>query len=144
MSGTWSETTRGVGGNIEGNARGNALSLRVSGIISATLGVSTNANQQSISIQAPGTEMQHVAIHRDTYRGFNASASDYVGQCFSKAKAQCWRSVINGSLKDAWLAHNHTANLTVLGLARRAKDPQLDPLAQTRPEIDPLPKSLSD
>jgi hypothetical protein len=62
VSGTWSETTRGVGGNIEGNARGNAMSLRVSGVISATLGVSTNANQQSISIQAPGTELQSVAI----------------------------------------------------------------------------------
>jgi hypothetical protein len=62
VSGTWSETTRGVGGNIEGSARGNAMSLRVSGIISATLGVSTNANQQSISIQAPGTELQSVAI----------------------------------------------------------------------------------
>jgi hypothetical protein len=62
VSGTWSETTRGVGGNIEGSARGNAISLKVSGIISATLGVSTNANQQSISIQAPGTELQSVAI----------------------------------------------------------------------------------
>ena len=62
VSGTWSETTRGVGGNIEGSARGNAISRRVSGIISATLGVSTNANQQSISIQAPGTELQSVAI----------------------------------------------------------------------------------
>ena len=45
-----------------GHARGNAISLRVSGVISATLGVSTNANQQSISIQAPGTELQSVAI----------------------------------------------------------------------------------
>ena len=62
VSGTWSETTRRVGGNIEGHARGNAMSLRVSGIISATLGVSTNANQQSISIQSPGSEMSSVAI----------------------------------------------------------------------------------
>ena len=62
VSGTWTENTRHVGGNIDGNARGNAISLRVSGIISATLGVSTNANQQSISIQAPGTELQSVAI----------------------------------------------------------------------------------
>src|SRR3954465_7763653 len=62
VSGTWSENTRHVGGNIDGSAHGNAMSLRVSGIISATLGVSTNANQQSISIQAPGTELQSVAI----------------------------------------------------------------------------------
>ena len=62
VSGTWSENTRHVGGNIDGSARGNAINLRVSGVISATLGVSTNANQQSISIQAPGTELQSVAI----------------------------------------------------------------------------------
>ena len=62
VSGTWSENTRRVGGNIDGSARGNAINLRVSGMISATLGVSTNANQQSISIQAPGTELQSVAI----------------------------------------------------------------------------------
>jgi hypothetical protein len=62
VSGTWAETTRGVGGNLEGNARGNAIHVRVSGLISALLAVSTNANQQSISIQAPGTEMSLVAI----------------------------------------------------------------------------------
>jgi hypothetical protein len=62
VSGNWSENTRHVGGNIEGSARGNAIHVRVSGVISATLGVSTNGNQQSISIQAPGTEMQSVAI----------------------------------------------------------------------------------
>src|SRR5882757_5400693 len=61
VSGTWSETTRGVGGNIEGSAQGNAMSLRVSGIISATLGVSTNANQESFSCQAPGSELESVA-----------------------------------------------------------------------------------
>ena len=62
VSGNWSENTRHVGGNIEGNAKGNAIHVRVSGVISATLGVSTNGNQQSISIQAPGTELQSVAI----------------------------------------------------------------------------------
>jgi hypothetical protein len=62
VSGNWSENTRHVGGNIEGSARGNVISVRVSGVISAMLGVSTNGNQQSISIQAPGTELQSVAI----------------------------------------------------------------------------------
>ena len=71
VSGTWSENTRHVGGNIDGSARGNAISVRVSGVISATLGMSTNANQQSISIQAPGTELQSVAIslNRGRYPG---------------------------------------------------------------------------
>jgi hypothetical protein len=62
VSGNWSENTRHVGGNIEGSASGNAISVRVSGVISATLGMNTNGNQQSISIQAPGTELQSVAI----------------------------------------------------------------------------------
>jgi hypothetical protein len=62
VSGTWAETTRHVGGNIDGNARGNSINVRVSGTISALLAVNTNANQQSISIQAPGTEMASVAI----------------------------------------------------------------------------------
>ena len=62
VSGTWAEVTRHVGGNIEGSARGNHIQVRVSGVISAMLAVNTNANQQSISIQAPGTEMSSVAI----------------------------------------------------------------------------------
>ena len=62
VSGTWSENTRHVGGSIEGSARGNSINVRVSGIISAMLAVNTKDNAQSISIQAPGTELQHVAI----------------------------------------------------------------------------------
>jgi hypothetical protein len=62
VSGTWTETTRHVGGSIEGSARGNRINVRVSGVISALLAVNTNANQQSISIEAPGTEMAMVAI----------------------------------------------------------------------------------
>jgi len=62
VSGTWAETTRGVGGNIEGNARNGNIQVRVSGVLSALLAVNTNANQQSISIEAPGSEMSAVAI----------------------------------------------------------------------------------
>jgi hypothetical protein len=62
VSGNWSENTRHVSGNIEGRAKGNVISVRVLGGISATLGVSTNGNQQSISIEAPGTEMSSAAI----------------------------------------------------------------------------------
>ena len=62
VSGTWAETTRHVGGNLEGSAHGNAIRVRVSGVISALLAVSTSTNQQSISIQAPGTEMSSVSI----------------------------------------------------------------------------------
>jgi hypothetical protein len=62
VSGTWAELTRRVGGNIEGSARGNHISVRVSGVLSAMLAMSTNANQQQISIEAPGSEMSSVAI----------------------------------------------------------------------------------
>ena len=62
VTGTWNETTRGVGGSIEGSGNGSSIKVRVSGIISAMLALNTVANQQSISIQAPGTELQHVAI----------------------------------------------------------------------------------
>jgi hypothetical protein len=62
VSGNWSENTRHVGGSLEGSARGNAIHVRVSGVISAELGLNTNGNQQSISIQAPGTELASVAI----------------------------------------------------------------------------------
>ena len=54
--------TRHVGGSIEGSARGTSINVRVSGIISAMLAVNTKDNAQSISIQAPGTELQNVAI----------------------------------------------------------------------------------
>jgi hypothetical protein len=62
VSGTWAELTRHVGGNVEGSARGNRIQVRVSGVLSAMLAVSTNANRQSISIDAPGSEMSAVAI----------------------------------------------------------------------------------
>ena len=62
LSGTWAEMTRHVGGNIEGSARGSNINVRVSGVLSAMLAVNTNANSQSISIEAPGSEMSQVAI----------------------------------------------------------------------------------
>lgn len=57
-------------------------------------------------------EMQHVAIHRDTFKSFVADASDYIGVCFSSAKAHCFSAVITGDMAAAWLAHNYTANIS--------------------------------
>jgi hypothetical protein len=62
VSGTWAELTRHVGGSLEGRARGNSIQVRVSGTLSAMLAVNTNANKQSISIDAPGSEMAAVSI----------------------------------------------------------------------------------
>src|SRR5205823_2088054 len=56
-------------------------------------------------------EMRHVAIHRDAFNGFVASASMFTGQCACEAKARCLASVITGDLRKAWVASNHVANL---------------------------------
>jgi hypothetical protein len=62
LTGNWAELTRHVGGNIDGSAIGNKLKVRVSGTIAALLAVSTNANMQQISIEAPGSDLSQVAI----------------------------------------------------------------------------------
>ena len=64
ISGTWSELTRGAIGNISGTSNGNELNLRAtSPVFSAMLAVSTRSNQQSISIQSPGSEISAVSIN---------------------------------------------------------------------------------
>ena len=63
ISGTWSEATRGAAGTISGSSSGAQFNLRASSaIFSATLAVHTRSNQQSISIQSPGSEISAVAI----------------------------------------------------------------------------------
>ncbi len=63
ISGTWSEATRGAIGTISGTASGNQINLRAnSAAFSALLALSTRSNQQSISIQSPGSEISAVAI----------------------------------------------------------------------------------
>src|SRR5437660_2899237 len=63
ISGTWSETTRNVSGNVSGQARGGQIAARVDGIgFSATLGVATNGNSQSVMIRPSGGEIVAVAI----------------------------------------------------------------------------------
>jgi hypothetical protein len=55
--------SRGAIGNISGTSSGNQLSLRAtSPVFSAMLGVATRGNQQSITIQSPGSEISAVAI----------------------------------------------------------------------------------
>jgi hypothetical protein len=64
ISGTWSEVTRGAIGTISGTSKGNQINLRASSpIFSAMLAVSTHSNQQSISIQSPGSEISAVSIN---------------------------------------------------------------------------------
>ena len=64
ISGTWSEVTRGAIGTISGTSKGNQMNLRASSpVFSALLAVSTHSNQQSISIQSPGSEISAVSIN---------------------------------------------------------------------------------
>jgi hypothetical protein len=64
ISGTWSEVTRGAVGTISGTSKGHQINLRAnSPVFSALLAVSTQSNQQSISIQSPGSEIAAVSIN---------------------------------------------------------------------------------
>ncbi len=63
ISGTWSEMTRQVGGQLSGRASGSRLNLRAEGqTFSALLDMTTRGNTQAISIRSPGSEMQEVRI----------------------------------------------------------------------------------
>ena len=63
LTGTWSETTRQVTGSVTGTIQGEQISTSVSGTgFSATLGVTTRGNAQSVSIKPEGTDIQSVQI----------------------------------------------------------------------------------
>jgi hypothetical protein len=63
ISGTWSETTRGVGGRISGTARGGRITALAEGSsFSANLTVTTSGNTQSVSIRSPGSEVREVSM----------------------------------------------------------------------------------
>jgi hypothetical protein len=64
LSGSWSETTRNVGGNINGRASGGRVQVTVLGsAFSANISMVTNGNQQSVSIQPRGpTDVKEVSI----------------------------------------------------------------------------------
>ena len=63
VSGSWNETTRGVGGNLTGRASGERIQARAEGqTFTALLDMRTRGNQQSVSIQSPGSEMSEVTI----------------------------------------------------------------------------------
>ena len=63
ISGTWNESTRGVGGNITGSATGNQIQARAEGqTFTAILVMNTRGPRQSVSIQSPGSEMSGITI----------------------------------------------------------------------------------
>lgn len=68
ISGSWNETTRGVGGTVTGSASGTQIRARAEGqTFTALLAMNTRGTRQSVSIQSPGSEMSDITI--DLTRG---------------------------------------------------------------------------
>ena len=63
LSGSWNETTRGVGGTVTGSATGTQIRARAEGqTFTAILAMNTRGSRQSVSIQSPGSEMSNITI----------------------------------------------------------------------------------
>ena len=63
ISGTWNETTRAVVGTISGRISGNTIhAVATAPAVSANLALVTKGNQQSVTIQSPGSEVSEVSI----------------------------------------------------------------------------------
>ena len=63
LSGSWSEATRNVSGQISGRAAGGHIRARVdAGVFAADLTVNTSGNQQSVAIVPQGTDIRIVAV----------------------------------------------------------------------------------
>lgn len=68
LSGTWTEVTRQVTGNVSGTISGDRISTDVQGTgFSAALNLTTHGNMQSVSIHPTGTDIRSVQI--DLKRG---------------------------------------------------------------------------
>lgn len=71
FSGTWSETQRGVMGNIEGQASNNGRQVTATAgaaAFSANLTVTTQNNRQTVVILSPGAEVPEVDVSLDKGR----------------------------------------------------------------------------
>ena len=63
ISGSWNETTRGVGGQVTGRASSGRIQARAEGqTFTALLDMTTHGTRQQVSIQSPGSEMAGVTI----------------------------------------------------------------------------------
>ena len=63
LTGSWNETTRGVGGTLTGTATGTQIKARAEGqTFTAILAMNTRGTRQSVSIQSPGSEMSDITI----------------------------------------------------------------------------------
>jgi len=63
VSGTWSESTRGIGGTVSGRASGNSMQLQVLGAaFAAGMSLSVSGNRQVVSIAAPASQIRGATI----------------------------------------------------------------------------------
>jgi hypothetical protein len=63
ISGRWVETTRGTTGFVSGTATGDQIQMRVEGgSFRANMALVTRGDRQSVTIQAPGSELREVLI----------------------------------------------------------------------------------
>jgi hypothetical protein len=63
ISGTWAESTRGVGGSLEGRAQGGLFQVVVSSpAFTADLTLTTHGNSQTVKITSKGTDFAGVTI----------------------------------------------------------------------------------
>jgi hypothetical protein len=63
ISGNWNELSRNAAGNITGTARGGTVDVRAEGqTFAAFININTRNDKQNVSIRAPGSTMQEVAI----------------------------------------------------------------------------------
>jgi hypothetical protein len=64
LSGTFSESSRGVGGRLNGRVSGNRITALAEGSgFSATLTVVTTGDRQTVTIRSPGSEVSDVSIN---------------------------------------------------------------------------------
>ncbi|RJF66597.1 hypothetical protein [Rhodopseudomonas palustris] len=63
LTGTWSEATRNVSGQVSGTAQGGSINAQVGGPgFSASLAVSTRGASQSVTITPQGSDIRNVSV----------------------------------------------------------------------------------
>jgi hypothetical protein len=63
ISGTWSEVTRGVSGNVSGRMSGGAIQVGVTGpAFTAGLSISTSGSRQTVMIRPSGGDIRDVSV----------------------------------------------------------------------------------
>ena len=64
LSGTWTETSRGVGGQISGRLNGSDIQATVAGgVFGAGLSIATHGSSQSINIRVNGGDVSKVSLN---------------------------------------------------------------------------------